>query len=239
MDKILKFAIKFQELIRLSYSVFVFNAITPEMRDAMSVSHDAEPFASGANSAVFVNNRNNIVAFSDYDVFYKVAEKLQSLETDVLPAIYDVQKFVTSSEEEGSFSLGADYIYAVEMEQLKMLDKEGHIFEKYKKEIFKEGKAPENVSQEEQPIVNAMLDLRSRSERDNIKHIDIWSGNVGWSGSGALKFIDLEAVQFGQLEAEQEKPEEGAVQLGEGEFQIEYEPSSEELGDLPPGGLFG
>lgn len=231
-DRILKLAINFHKLVRIAYSFAVLGALTNEMRNAMGVSLDTSPFESGANSAVFINNRNNIVAYSDYDKLYSVAERAKGLDTDVLPQIYDVQKFEVADDSEQPSFLGKDYIFAVEMEQLKMLNGDGNIFEKYKKEIFEAGETPENVNPGEQQIVSAMLDLRSRSQRDNIKHIDIWSGNVGWDAGGSLKFIDFEAVEIGQFGSG--GPSEG----GKPEEDKPPEELTEEV-IIPEGGLFG
>ena len=110
---------------------------------------------------------------------------------------------------------------------------DGDTFEKYTQEIIKEGKTPQDVEPTEQPVVSAMLDLRSRSQRDSVSHIDIWSGNVGWGSDGKLKFIDLEAVEIGgQFASEKEQPEQPANPL-------EVDLTPEEIAEIPAGGLFG
>ena len=183
-----------------SYSVFVLEAVTDEMRQAMDVPPDAEPFESGANSAVFVNSRDNIVVFSDYYAIRDVAQKARSLGSDTLPEIYDVQRF--ERDEETSF-LEKSYMHAVEMEKLRVLtSSEGNVWQKWQKKVFgpeNEG-MPEGVPPDELEFVEAMADLQGRAARDKVVQGDLWSGNIAWDGSGKMKFIDLEVIDLSEAD---------------------------------------
>lgn len=188
---------KVAKLYKNSYSIFVLQDLTEEMRKAMGVSENAQPFESGANSAVFVNDRDNIVAFSDYSEIYNVASEAAKINSSTLPDIYQVQKFEKQDEQEGTFSFGVDYIYAVEMEKLETLNSEDEVrFEKYKTSIFTDEVVPQ-YSPEDEKMVRAMISLKGRSERDGVEQTDLWAGNVAWSGN-VLKYLDLEVIKIGK-----------------------------------------
>ena len=182
---------------QVSYSWSVLEQVTDEMRSDMGVAPDAKPFDSGANSAVFVTDKGNIVVFSDYYNLPKVARKAQSLGSDTLPDIYEVKDWKMEDEEEGSFTFGDNSMYAVEMEHLKVLDDaEGNLFEKWKKPVFKgEGEVGE-VPEEEQEFVDSMRSLAERAGRDKVVQTDLWAGNIARDSSGLMKFIDLEVVDL-------------------------------------------
>lgn len=185
-----------------AFSMMVLEGVTDKMREEMDVDSSAKPFEPGANSAVFVNGRGNIVVFSDYDALHKVAEKAKSLGSDSLPEIYDVKKFSVEDEEESTFSFGESYMYAVEMERLRTLDSgEERTWEKWQKPVFEPGSedAPE-PEPDEKDLVEAMRSLKERSERDKVVQTDLWSGNVAWDNGGNLKFIDLEVVNLDEAE---------------------------------------
>jgi len=177
--------------------MFVLQDLTEDMRKAMGVSENAQPFESGVNSAVFVNDRDNIVAFSDYNETYNVANEATKLNSKTLPDIYQIQKFEKKDEQEGTFNFGVDYIYAVEMEKLEPLSGEEQTkFEKYKKSIFEDELVPE-YSPEDEKMVRAMVSLKGRSERDGVEQTDLWAGNIAWGGN-SLKYLDLETVKIGK-----------------------------------------
>ena len=184
-----------------AFSMAVLEGLTDEMRKEMDVEPGAEPFEPGANSAVFVNGRGNIVVFSDYDALYRVAEKAQSLKSDTLPEIYDVKKFSVEDEEEGTFSFGESYMYGVEMERLRTLDSgEEKAWEKWQKHVFEPKEGAPEPDPDEKDFVDAMASLKERSERDKVVQTDLWSGNVAWDDKGGLKFIDLEVVNLDDAE---------------------------------------
>lgn len=177
--------------------MFVLQDLTEEMRKAMGVSENAQPFESGANSAVFVNERDNVVAFSDYSEIYNVASEAAKINSSTLPDIYQVQRFEKEDEPEGTFSFGIDYMYAVEMEKLETLSNEEQVkFEKYKNSIFVDQVVPQ-YSPEDEKMVRAMISLKGRSERDGVEQTDLWAGNVAWSGN-ILKYLDLEVIKIGK-----------------------------------------
>jgi hypothetical protein len=194
-----------------SYSIFVLEKITDDMRKAMDVPLDAEPYAPGANSAVFDNTNGNIVVFSDYTQFYNIAEKAQKRNSDALPKIFKVEKFELEGEEftayESSFMNESEYMYAVEMQKLNMLDKkEEAVVEKYRKQVFSpefsESDAESLLKKagDDSNIVRHLIDLKERAERDKISHNDIHAGNMAKDDEGNYKFIDLEAVSLGDVE---------------------------------------
>jgi hypothetical protein len=182
---------------RVAVSEFVLKGVTNEMREKMNVDLGAGANPAGANSAVFVNKRGNIVVFSDYPVLYDVAKKAKKLGSDALPEIYDVRKFPIEDEEPGTFSFGQSYFYAVEMEHLKTLNsKEENVWEKWQKPVFDPKVDMPTPDSDEESFVSAMMSLKERSERDNVVQGDLWSGNIAWDDKGNMKFIDLEVIDL-------------------------------------------
>ena len=196
-----RMAARVAEEEQTAFSMAVLENVTDDMREEMDVKPDADPFESGANSAVFVNGRGNIVVFSDYDALHKVAEKARGLGSDTLPEIYDVRKFSVEDEEEGTFSFGESYMYGVEMERLRTLDSgEEKLWEKWQKLIFDPKNGAPGPDPDEKDFVDAMTSLKERSERDKVVQTDLWSGNVAWDDKGNMKFIDLEVVNLDDAE---------------------------------------
>lgn len=176
------------------FSAMSLEQITDKMRKDMGVSK-RNPYESGANSVVFDNDAKNIVVFSEYDKVYDVAKKAKERSSQALPEIFDVQKFPLEDEEPGTFSMQS-YMYAVEMQKLKMLDKnELNTFDKYKDQVFKEQETPKSVEPKEQKLVDAMTHLMQVSEKENVHQTDLYSENVAWDGDD-LKYIDLETIKI-------------------------------------------
>jgi hypothetical protein len=179
---------------QVAYSFSVLEAVTDEMRKEMGVDPGAEPFAPGANSAVFENGNGNIVVFSDYPRFHEVAKKAEALRSDTLPEIYAIKKFKVGDEEP---MFGESAMYAVEMEYLKVLDSgETKVWHEWQDDVFSGSVDPSSVPPGEKNFVDAMVSLKERSERDKVVQRDLWAGNITWDDKGNLKFIDLEVIDL-------------------------------------------
>jgi len=182
---------------RISFSMFVLEGITDEMRKTMGVDLKARPYESGANSAVFDNDKNNVVSFSTWDKLYSRAKKVKDRDSEALPKVYRIEKFELEEEEPGTIDLGKDYIYAIEMQKLNMLDKnEAEIWNKFQKDVFS-GNYDVKVPSENKDFVKRMLKLKEIAENNGVEQTDMHSGNVAKDDNGNLKFIDLELVNIG------------------------------------------
>jgi len=177
--------------------------VTDEMRKKMNVDSSAKPFESGANSVVYENNDGNIVVFSPYDEIYKTAAKAkgQGEHYTSVPEIYRVEKFKLEDEDEGYFS-HESFMYGVEMEKLSMLDSgEIKTWQAFQQSVFDTDRPEDKVEMpkdsKEAQFVEAMEDLRKRSESEGVEQKDKHADNVAKDKKGRLKWIDLELVKIG------------------------------------------
>jgi hypothetical protein len=91
-------------------------------------------------------------------------------------------------------------MYGVEMEKLSMLDSnEIKIWQKYQQSVFDTDKPEDKVETDpkEAQFVEAMEDLRKRSESEGVEQRDKHADNVAKDRKGRLKWIDLELVKIG------------------------------------------
>lgn len=113
----------------VGYSENVLKVVDDAMRFAMGVSPSAKPMKSGISSAVFENQRGNIIVFTFDPNAAEVANSIKGELKEILPEIYEVQEW---KKEEGAkeewkiprTGIPTDTIYAIEMEKLRLLDED-------------------------------------------------------------------------------------------------------------------
>lgn len=128
----------------VGYSEDVLKVVDEAMRFAMGISPIAKPMVAGISSAVFENQRGNIVVFTFDPNAAEVARSIKGELKEVLPEIYEVQEWEKEEGSEESWEVprsGAptDKIYAIEMEKLRLLNMEEKIIWGTWMEDFEQG----------------------------------------------------------------------------------------------------
>jgi hypothetical protein len=181
-------------------------AITEDIKKKFDISPMAEAFKTGANSAIFENNRGNIVAFIAGSPACITALRSVGKNSEILPEVYDME-ILDLKIYSGDFRpyLVTDKVCVIEMEKLLPLNNE-------ERTVFIDNQTliPEEVdllkTEMEEQILKGMqpdsfmknlINLSEKMIKENISHDDLHVDNVMWSKDRKnLKLIDWESIYY-------------------------------------------
>jgi hypothetical protein len=170
--------------------------ISPKIRKKFDIPIDAKALQSGKRSAVFLNERGNIVAFLPPQAQRACEEALKSIgkNSSVLPEIYDIAYIDISP-------WAPSTVCVIEMEKLTPTTEAE--WDQITEWIlpYREGFEPDMIeeleallAQKPNKLLKAVIDLMKRMIKEKVAHKDLHGGNVAWSQNGKLKLIDWEEI---------------------------------------------
>jgi len=199
---------------KTSSNLYLNSLITDDIKAKFDINKDAKPNSKGGSSVVYVNNRENIVAFINTthgrDKACENALDSVGSNSKILPEIFNVE-YLKIANIPGDPNYVSDEMYekeitlcVIEMEKLRPLTlQESHHFDNL--HVLYEDYSEWDVNVEnlrsiilkfKNPLIPAVLKLVEQAKSENISHDDLHSGNVAWGSDNELKFIDWESILF-------------------------------------------
>lgn len=176
--------------------------ITVELKKQFDIPETANAKVLGCRSAVYENNKGNIVAFIIAGHGFAGEEACEQAlisvgkNSKVVPEVYNLE-YIDLTIFNKTYK-----VCVIEMEKYKPLSlSETKFFDKHIIDFYHPGslelmKTQEGVPAAEIAIMDKMIDLRDRMKAENIHHSDMSPYNVAWDADGNLRLLDWESIIF-------------------------------------------